>query len=264
MNCLHEVEIVKVNVDTKEIRRINDWVAEERPLNVFLNRKHYATIICSPLKLKELAVGHLVSEGILKSVNEIASVDLNEKECVCRISLKSEIDLDERLKASDRSSRIVFTACGGGATHQYPEKIPRVKSDLRTGASTVFETVNRLNVVAETFRKTGGVHVAAVCGPDGTLVTFAEDVGRHNAVDKVIGSALLEGIDLNDRYLVLSGRLTGDVVMKSARVQIPIIASLAAATDSGIRNAELAGVTLIGFVRGKRMNIYSNPERILL
>jgi FdhD protein len=108
------------------------------------------------------------------------------------------------------------------------------------------------------------VHAAGIFQGNSTTVAFAEDVGRHNAVDKVIGAAIMDKTDLGKCFLVLTGRLTGDMVMKSATVGLPIMASIAAAIDSGIALAREVNLTLVGFVRGKRMNIYGVPERISL
>jgi FdhD protein len=107
------------------------------------------------------------------------------------------------------------------------------------------------------------VHAAAIYSGDGNLVAFAEDVGRHNAVDKVLGFAAMGKTALSDSMIVLTGRLTADIVLKGARAGVPVMASLAAALDSGIALAEESGLTLIGFARGKRLNIYTSPERIL-
>jgi FdhD protein len=107
------------------------------------------------------------------------------------------------------------------------------------------------------------VHAAAIYKADGSVVALAEDVGRHNAVDKAIGMAALDGVDFSRCFLALSGRLSGDVVFKAAKVGLPVIGSLAAALSSGIEMAEQANLTLTGFVRGKRMNIYTHAERIV-
>ena len=131
-------------------------------------------------------------------------------------------------------------------------------------ANIISQSVRNLNTIAENFRKTGGVHVAALYTTDGELVALAEDVGRHNAVDKVIGAGATKKMDFRNLFLALSGRLTGDIVLKAARMKIPVIASLAAAISSGLEAAQLTRVTLIGFVRGKRMNVYTYPERIVL
>jgi len=257
-----KVEVVKVDVSVKKFQRITDYVAEEKPLHIFLNRTHYATIFCSPSNLKELAIGHMLSEGIVKSTEEIEEIRL-KKEGVCQVKLKPDIDLEKRLKIAKPFSRVILSACGSPSPHQYFGRLPKVESNLTVKAETILKCVNSLNSIAETFRKTGGVHAAAIYKDDGTLVAFAEDVGRHNAVDKAIGIGALNRTNFGECFLTLSGRLTGDIVLKAARVGLPIAASLAAALDSGIKVAKDVDLTLIGFVRGKRMNIYNFPERIL-
>jgi FdhD protein len=257
---MREVEIVKIDVSTRTARKVKDYVAEEKPLNIFINKAYYVTIFCSPSNLKELALGHLLSEGILKSVEEIEEVNLKNE--ACYVKIKSDINIKKRLKLSKHFSRIITSACG--SPWAYSGKLPKIKSNLKVKAETILNSVKNLNFIAETFRKTGGVHAAAIYKSNGELVAFAEDVGRHNAVDKVIGIAALNKTDLSLCFLALSGRLTGDMVLKAGRVGLPIIASLAAALDSGIAIANDVGLTLIGFVRGKRMNIYACPERILL
>ena len=236
-------------------------MAEEKPLHIFLNRTHYATILCSPTNLKELAVGHVLSDGIIKSIEEIEKISF-KGEGVCHVKLKPNIDLEKRLKLSKHFSRIILSACGGSCSCQPSKRLPKIRSKLTVNAEIILDCVNRLNFIAKTFRKTGGVHAAAIYKGDETLVALAEDVGRHNAVDKVIGIGALNKTDFSECFLALSGRLTGDIVLKAARVGLPIVASLAAAIDSGIAIAKDAGLTLIGFVRGKRMNIYNFPERI--
>ncbi len=256
---MREVEIIKVDVSAKKTQKLRDYIAEEKPLHIFINRTHYATIYCSPTNLKELTVGHLLTEGLINSIEEI--VDLNFKEeGICHVKLKPNIDVEKRLKLSQHFSRIILSACGG--PHQPSKKLPKIKSDLRVKAETILECVRNLNFTAETFRKTGGVHAAAIYKKDGSLVTFAEDVGRHNAIDKVAGSAALNKTDLSKCFLALSGRLTDDIVSKAVRIGLPIVASMAAAIDSGIDVAKEADLTLIGFVRGKRMNIYNREERV--
>jgi FdhD protein len=135
---------------------------------------------------------------------------------------------------------------------------------LKVKAEVVFNSVNQLNFKAEVFRQTGGVHAAAIYKADGSLVALAEDVGRHNAVDKVIGMAALKQISFGECFLTSTGRLSGDIVFKASKVGLPIVASLGAALDSGIAMAEAANLTLAGFVRGKRMNIYNAPKRIIV
>ena len=259
---VRQVDILKLDLSTGKAEKKVDDVAEEKPLYLFVNTIFWATILCSPTDLKELAVGHLLSEGVLKSTEEVEEVVLKEKESTCQVKLKSGINIEDRVKLSRLHARVIPSACGSGSPHQFTGKIPKVKSNLKVKAQIIFDCVNQLNFKAEGFRKTGGLHVAAIYKSEGSLVALAEDVGRHNAVDKVIGMSALKGINLGACFLALSGRMSGDVVFKAANVDLPIVASLAAALSSGIDLAEKANVTLAGFVRGKRMNIYTVPKRI--
>jgi FdhD protein len=257
-----EVDVDRFDVSTGTSRRVTDFVAEESPLYLFLNRTLYATIFCSPTDLKELAIGHVLSEGIVKSVAEVEEARL-ERGGVCRLRLKKAVALEKRLRLARRSSRVIFSACGSHEPFQPSLRLPKITSQFAVKAETLLRCVGDLNLSAETFRKTGGTHVAAVYKSDGTLLALAEDVGRHNAVDKVIGMSALKNVGFGQCFLALSGRLSGDIVLKAARLGIPLVGSLAAAIDSGIKIAFDAHLTLVGFVRGRRMNVYSFPDRIL-
>lgn len=257
---IRKFEIVKFDLSNRKHEKIEDYVAEEKPFNIFINKKHYVTILCSPSNLKEMAVGHLLSEGIIKSAEEIEEIHIST-EGKCKIKLN--INLEKRIKLFKPYSRIILSACGSTPPNQFIGKLPKITSNIQVKAEVILESVRQLNMIAETFRKTGGVHIAAIYKNDGTLLAFAEDVGRHNAVDKTIGAGALEKVNFAECFLALSGRLSGDIVLKAARMKIPIVASLATAIDSGIVLAKNLGLTLIGFARGNRMNIYTFPERIL-
>jgi FdhD protein len=259
---MRKVEIEKYDLSTRTSKKIADYVAEEKPLHLFVNTTYWATILCSPSNLKEMAVGHLLSEGILKSIAEIGEVNLKETEGSCYVKLKSHVNIDERLGLSRLHQRVVTSACGEQSIYRYQRKPAKVTSKLKVKAEIIFNCVNQLNFKAEVFRKTGGVHAAAIHNADGSLIALAEDVGRHNAVDKVIGMAALNQVIFGECFLTSTGRLSGDVVFKASKVGLPIVASLGAALDSGIVMAEATNLTLAGFVRGKRMNIYNKPKRI--
>jgi len=262
-----KVQVTRIDVSDHKSEVKTDYVAEEKPLHLFVNQTHYITILCYPTLLKELAVGHLLSEGLLKSVDEISEIKLGTGG-KCQVQLRSDVDARRRIEASQPFSRLVLTACGSPDYWPLSKLIDRLSlrrlsRGFSVRADVVLDSVRKLNTLAETFRKTGGVHVAALYSMDGSLMTYAEDVGRHNAVDKVIGVCALKKLDLSSCFLASSGRLTGDIVLKAARVGIPVVASLAAAVSSGIDVAKLTGVTLIGFVRGQRMNVFTYPERVI-
>ena len=262
---MREIRVSRVNVSEKTVETKTDFVAEEAPLHIFLNKRHYGTILCSPAQQKEMVIGHLLSEGVLKSTDEIQSLHL-KSDGKCLLTLKSDIEAEARISNSNRFSRLIVSACGSPEYRSLSEvmkEISKLESTLKVDAKIVFQSVQSLNTIAENFRKTGGVHVAAIYNKEGKLQALAEDVGRHNAVDKVIGAAAIQNMNLNNMFLTLSGRLTGDLVIKAARLKIQIVGSLSAAISSGLDTAELTNVTLVGFVRGKRMNVYTAKERIV-
>lgn len=263
MKHMLEIEITRIDVPSGRAEKMTDFVAEERPLDIYVSKKHYATIFCSPSNLKEMTVGHLLSEGILKSGEEIEELHVSVDKATCKVKLKPSVNIEKRVIFSKLSSRVIRSACGSTSPYPFSFRHPKIKSNLTVQAKTISDCVNRLNSNAKIFRKTGGVHVAAIYSKDGVNKALAEDVGRHNAVDKAIGAGVLKQIDFSECFLALSGRMTGDIVLKAATMQLPIVASLAAAINSGIAVAKDAELTLIGFVRGKRMNIYNFPERIL-
>ncbi len=264
---MKEVQILRVDVSGERIERKMDYVAEERPLHILLNRTHYVTILCSPSQLKELTVGHLLSEGVLKSINDIRDIRL-QKDGKCRVKLSPGLDVEKRLSVSQPFARLIVSACGSSDYWPLAKLIDRLNlPELPLGftveAKVILESVKQLNKLAKTFRKTGGVHVAALHSAKGELRALAEDVGRHNAVDKIVGTGILKRLSFTDSFLTSSGRLTGDIVLKSARMHIPVVASMSAATDSGVEAAQRTGLTLVGFARGKRMNVFTHPERIV-
>jgi FdhD protein len=261
---MREIQVSRVNVADRTVEQRTDHVAEEMALHIFLNKHHYGTILCSPNQLKEMVIGHLLSEGLLQSTSEIEDLQL-KKDGKCLLTLKSKIDVEKRISTSQRFSRLIVSACGTPDYRPLSEvinNIPKLELTTTVDAEVISQSVKSLNTIAENFKKTGGVHVAALYTKDGKLEALAEDVGRHNAVDKVIGSGSIKNIEFTNVFIALSGRLTSDIVLKAARTKIPIIASLSAAISSGLDVAQLTSITLIGFVRGKRMNVYTNPKRI--
>jgi FdhD protein len=261
---VRQVDIVKIDLSTAKSEKKIDYIAEESPLHLFVNTTFWVTILCTPTHIKELAVGHLLSEGILKSIDEVVEITLKEAENACYVVLKPSVKIEDRIKLSRLHARVIVSACGSGSPYQYIGKNPVVESNLTVNAKVIFDSVNQLNFKAEGFRQTGGLHVAAIFKSDGSLVALAEDVGRHNAVDKVVGMAALNRVDFGTCFLALSGRISGDVAFKAAKVGLPIIASLSAALSSGIATAINSNVTLAGFVRGKRLNVYTAPQRITI
>jgi FdhD protein len=258
------VDMVRLDLSRGQAEQTKDCVAEEVPLKISLNEVYAFVIWCSPSQFKELAVGYLLAEEILQSVDEIESLRLNEKEHKCQLKLKASVNLDERIKNSRRSTRIIPLIKASTSPYQHDERIPVVKSSLKINAQTILDAMTQINSLAKGFKETGGLHDSAIVNADGTIVAFSEDVGRHNTVDKVIGEASLKKVDFSQCFMIITGRVPGDMIYKAAKVGLPIVASVAAVLNSGISSAEKANIALVGFVRGKRMNVYTRQERIIL
>lgn len=229
-----------------------DRVAVDAVIRLEVNGEILAWFDASPEMLRELGVGYLLSEGFAGRVEEILKVDVKGKV----ISVEMDKDL--------RGVEPRYHSIGCGLHLGEDVEIPRVTSDLRVSPGDLLETSNTLTELGLAGRSTGGVHSALLYDYLEGSKAFAEDVGRHNAVDKVIGLKALKGQGgFGDSILLTSGRQSGEVVLKAANMGIPIIASFKAPTYTGISMAEMTGITLVGFLRGKRMTVYTNPTRIL-
>ena len=187
---MRQVDIVRLDLSTGKAEKTKDCVAEEVPLQISLNDAYTFVIWCSPSQFKELAVGYLLAEDILRGVDEIDSLSSNETENSCQVRLKASVDLDERMKNSRRSTRIIPLIKASTSPYQHDEKIPVVKSRLKIKAQVILDAMNQINTLAKGFKDTGGLHDSAIVKADGTIVAFSEDVGRHNTVDKVIGASV--------------------------------------------------------------------------
>ena len=228
-----------------------DDVALERDVRLVVNGKTIASVKLSPGYEREFAIGYCLGEGFIREKEAIKSVEVGEAEI--------RVLADEGALAA--YERYISSECLTGWRTRIKEEGIRVGSEARFSAEEIFKNMRRMQKQSELWRRTGGVHSAAlVCGERFLLV---EDVSRHVAIDKVIGLAAEAGIDFGRSYILTSGRMPGDMVIKAARVGVPLIASRTAPIFSGILAAERTGLTLIGFVRGRRMNIYTHAWRVV-
>lgn len=241
---------------------VEDEVAVDVPVEILVEEEPFRTLLASPGQEREFAVGHLFAEGIIDSVEEVEKV--TPKGYKVFVYLKTDRRL--RLEASNLN-RLIIPTCG--PISNLPNLLdrlrkPQIGSQIRVSPKIILGMIRELNLRAGVYKATGGTHSAMLCGGDGEVLAFAEDVGRHNAVDKVIGRLALEGGDFSGCVLISTGRQSSYMVLKAARVGTPVVVSQAGPIDSGVEVAEETGITLICFARGERMNIYTHPERILL
>ena len=267
-----KINITRINKTKKE--EIVDVILYESAIDLIVNSEPLVNIICLPKDLKELSVGFLFSIGIINSINDIEKIDVNELENSMYIKLNNNVEFDTEQLNLSSISRIIDTTCGIPSPWRKIIKkkldeanfntLLRSKKKLKLNSNIIFSAIKKMQISTPLYRETGGCHGAAIFDFDGNLISSMEDIGRHNAIDKVIGSLILKEHSFENIFLTSTGRLTGDSVLKAIRAKIPIVASLSAAIESGIKLAFAYGITLVGFVRGGRMNIYTHPERIII
>lgn len=238
---------------------IEDMIAREFPLTLILNNQELVTLLCSPVDLKYLAVGFLSSEGLLKNKGEIKQITVDAERGVVRVSTEDSRELDRDVLFK----RLITSGCGRGVSFYNATDNPgqKIESRVEISADSIFTLVNDFQQRSQIYKMTGGVHSAALCDRENILI-FSEDIGRHNAIDKIFGECLLKDISTDDRIIITSGRISSEILLKIARRNIPILISKSAPTDLGVKLAGDLGVTLLGFVRGKRINVYTNDWRI--
>jgi len=236
---------------------VDDELALDEPICIFVNGEYHATLIATPSMVEELAAGFLFTEGVITSADDIRAMSVENDRV--SVDLMREVDLRG---ASVGVMNLIVTACGSASRNVAPLEIPRIKSSLMVRADKVVGMFAELNRRSTTHGATGGTHAAMICTPAGGVEAFAEDVGRHNAVDKAIGSMLLRKADPGGCVLITTGRLSGEMVQKAGQAGIPVVASMTVPLVSGIRLAEATGQTLVALSRG-RLKVYVNEERIV-
>ncbi len=260
MKSSHETLIIRTKDGHSE--ETTDLVAAEIGFTLNVNDRQVVTLLCTPDELDAMAIGFLVSEGILHDRESLLDLTVDEKNYTVSIALA---DLPADIDAAFHKKTIT-SGCGRGITFTDAaalRNLPANKTRITISPAEIQDLLKEFRSASELYIRTGGVHSAALADRK-TIHLFAEDIGRHNAVDKLIGKAFLAGIPVEDKVLLSSGRISGEIMTKVIRSRIPVLISRTAPTCMSITYAEDHGVTLIGFARGSRMNIYSHPGRILL
>lgn len=261
METKREAPILKVT--DSHVDGVIDIVASELPVTLIVNNEPLVTLLCTPSELEELAVGFLLSEGILRKKESIKRLDVIEKEMAVRVEL---VDLPADF-ARLFEKRTISSGCGKGITfstlRSEADRRIEIKEKHALPAQNIRSLLQKFRTISKLYLETGGVHSAALS--DGTeILFFSEDIGRHNAVDKLIGRAFLQSVPVENKILLTSGRVTSEIMTKAGRNRFPVLISRAAPSCMAISYAEDMGITLIGFARGDRMNIYTWPNRIKL
>ena len=228
----------------------NYTVAVEGTIELFLNKTPIASILATPEMLKELAIGYLICEGLVNNADNITDFKIDEKRIYIEVEETEHLELWREL----RSSGCV------GVKWEENESIS-VTSSARFSIDAICKSLGFLE--SEIYRQTHGTHAACLMNTQGECVIKAIDVGRHNAFDKVVGYAYLNGIDVREHFIFSSGRQSAGMVLKAARAGIPLVATKTAPLNSGIDAAQRTGVCLVCFVSNDKISVFSHPERLL-
>jgi FdhD protein len=239
----------------KALHATTGHVVQEFPLQLIVNDREIATLIASPHDLRFLVAGFLRLQGFVQSLSDFEMFSVCEDFGTANVRIKGE--LPERLKP------VLTSGCGTGVSFSMPAIAdPHATIEhTRVSSADIFNLMAALSARAEQYRSHGGIHSAAV-GSGAELLLYAEDLGRHNTLDRIAGEALFRGIDLKGTMLVTSGRVSTEMVAKAALLGVRLIASRTSPTDMALRLCEESGICLVGYVRGDRFTVYCHPETV--
>lgn len=256
MNAILKRQIRRVRIKEGKVlfEDAEDPIAVEKALRIKVNGKNLLRLYCSPVMVRELVVGLLLTEELLKGSWCAERMEiLYGDEIVVNLASEEEISI---------GGATITSGCGGGITFEKDREVIAGDPLLKFDPERIKTLFNEFQLRSGLYKSTGCIHSAALS--DGRiLIAFAEDIGRHNAIDKIIGYCILEDIPLKGKVLFASGRLSSEMVTKCAKWSIPLVVSRTAPTTRALEIADRAGMTVIGFMRGDRFNIYTHPERLL-
>lgn len=243
-----------------EGRTIATDVVTERPLTLFLNAREIVTMMTIGDHPDLLAIGYLLNQGMLKADDEITAVDYDEDIATIVVRTRRETDYEEKLKKKVQTSGCAQGTVFGDLMEELDGIVLSPTARLRT--SWLYALTRKINTEPSLYLKAGAIHGCVLCQEDKPLV-YMEDVGRHNAVDKIAGYMFRNGVTPDDKIFYTTGRLTSEMVIKTVKMRIPILVSRSGFTAWGVELARKAGLTLIGRARGKRFVAVAGPERII-
>jgi FdhD protein len=244
-----------LRVTGARVEEVAAEVVREQPLSIYVNGEKFLTLLCSPMMLEALVVGYLWMEKVIADVGEIADLAISPVDGRAEVTLHHAVVLP--------TERILTSGCGGGITFRIDHRLfPRLDSSLRVQAGELARGMKDLFGAAVHYRRSRGIHGAALADRE-RLLLVAEDVGRHNAVDKIKGEALLRGIATTDRVLLSTGRISSEMLLKAARMGVPVVASRTSPTEMAVALAEQLGVTVCGYVRPDGLNLYAGDGVLL-
>ena len=250
----------KVNGTNEQEERIDISVVTEKPLTIYLNSQEIVTTMTLGDMPKELSVGYLLNQNMLNKNDDILSVEFDDELEVVIVRTKRKTNYEKKLRKKIRTS-----GCAVGTVYG---DMMEVFYDIKLNNNTIIKSSWMKNIskkiteVPSLYLKAGAIHGCAICSEE-NILAYVEDVGRHNAVDKIAGWMLLNNIDGRDKIFYTTGRLTSEMVIKSVQMEIPILLSRSGFTESGVSLAKEANLTLVGRMKGKRFMVLSGIHRVM-
>lgn len=242
--------------DHNQSQSVDGGVIEEESICLFVNGQELTTFMCSPMDPQDLAFGFLRLEGFIETLEDVRQWRLSEGGTCVDVWLSHEVSMPAR--------RVITSGCGGGVTFEQraPQTAPLVSS-LRASPESITSWMKQMNAAATLYREVRGVHTSALAQGDG-LVHVAQDLGRHNTIDRLCGMALRERLDTRDMVLLTSGRISSEMIGKAAKMGIPLVVSRTSPTSLSVQLGQAWGITVIGYCRGNTFRVYSHPERVIV
>jgi FdhD protein len=256
---MNKVETYKIVKYDETLIEQTDVIIIEFPLTVFVNDKELATLLCTPEDMDLLVLGYLRSEHLIETKADIDGLVIDDDKGLAYVTLHKDVDLDEF------RNRYITSGCASSAVYYKTLDAVTLRfNSINTHTvkmSNVFECMKSLNQNSSLFKDTGGVHIAGLYEEERLIVT-KEDIGRHNAVDKIIGYLLEHDMTAENKTLYLSGRVSSEMILKCAKAGISAVVSRSAPMSVAIKLAQMHDILLMGFVRGHKGNIYNGKERV--
>ncbi|HEY1052477.1 MAG TPA: formate dehydrogenase accessory sulfurtransferase FdhD [Prosthecobacter sp.] len=264
--AIAEVHVRKVSL-AGGVREVDDVTAREEPLEIRVEGRSVAVVMRTPGHDEELASGFLVTEGVVQRARDILEIS----QCPSVGNIHGNV-VDVLLGGAvvnwESLTRHVFSAsscgiCGKTSIESVFQRFPAVKGEWSVASGLIASLPDKMRAAQEAFSQTGGLHASGLFDLEGNLVVLREDVGRHNALDKIIGHALQNDLLPLDRHILLvSGRVSFEIIQKALAAGIALVAAISAPSSLAVEFAQEAGQTLIGFLRGETMNVYTHPQRV--
>lgn len=255
--------VLKIFGGNKDIITTDEPIVEEAPITIFLNGKELITMLASVGEEQFLATGFLASEGIIEKVDDIKAIDVDNLSGIIKVDTHAGESAAEKLFLK----RYLTACCGKGrSAFNFANDVLTVKkitSSLILTPQDIMEYSQMLEDQSKLFQATGAVHGGALA-EDGQFIFLSFDIGRHNVFDKIYGQCLIKGISTDNKIMVFTGRVSSEIILKISKMNIPIIIARSAPTSLALDMAEELGITVIGFARGERLNIYTHAQRVII